>query len=184
MPVGYTRPALVLCADGGGSKVCVVIRSEDNLEVRGYAGPCNVYVVIRCSAYQQSVRRLRTGQLGSFACDVSSACAASFDAPPRGVLYTRTRPLSSDSSPHARPCAPYFHRPYLASTSPLFSGRAISFPHVTHFEAAEYTIGSEPLSILLARSRGDKYAERCRSVSPFRAGDPWCGQEAREDNKR
>lgn len=38
-------PPLVLCADGGGSKVCVVIRSADGLEVRGTAGPCNVYVI-------------------------------------------------------------------------------------------------------------------------------------------
>jgi N-acetylglucosamine kinase-like BadF-type ATPase len=37
-----TRPRLILCADGGGSKVCVVVRSEDGLEVRGTAGPCNV----------------------------------------------------------------------------------------------------------------------------------------------
>jgi hypothetical protein len=35
-------PALILCADGGGSKVCVVIRSSDGLEVRATAGPCNV----------------------------------------------------------------------------------------------------------------------------------------------
>lgn len=39
-------PPLVLCADGGGSKVCVVIRSADGLEVRGTAGPCNVYVLL------------------------------------------------------------------------------------------------------------------------------------------
>jgi N-acetylglucosamine kinase-like BadF-type ATPase len=37
-----SRPKLILCADGGGSKVCVVVRSEDGLEVRGQAGPCNV----------------------------------------------------------------------------------------------------------------------------------------------
>jgi len=40
--VAATRPKLILCADGGGSKVCVVVRSEDGIEVRGYGGPCNV----------------------------------------------------------------------------------------------------------------------------------------------
>ncbi|TXT10580.1 hypothetical protein VHUM_02085 [Vanrija humicola] len=39
------RPQLILCADGGGSKVCVVIRSSDGIEVRGTAGPCNVQSV-------------------------------------------------------------------------------------------------------------------------------------------
>lgn len=184
MPAGYTRPALVLCADGGGSKVCVVIRSEDGLEVRGYAGPCNVYVVICCSAYQQPIRRLRPGQLGSPTRDVSSACAASLDASSRGVLYTRTRSFPPDPSPHARSCAPYFHHSYLAFASPRFPRRTTSFSPVTRFETAEYTIGSELVPILLARSRGDQYAERCRSVSPFRAGDPWCGKGAREDHKR
>ncbi|CAK9779523.1 hypothetical protein CC85DRAFT_287375 [Cutaneotrichosporon oleaginosum] len=37
-----TRPQLILCADGGGSKVMVVVRSDDGREVRGTAGPCNV----------------------------------------------------------------------------------------------------------------------------------------------
>ncbi len=36
------RPQLILCADGGGSKVMVVVRSDDGREVRGTAGPCNV----------------------------------------------------------------------------------------------------------------------------------------------
>ncbi|WRT64330.1 uncharacterized protein IL334_001262 [Kwoniella shivajii] len=44
-PVSPTLPRLVLCADGGGSKVCVVIRSNDGLQVRGVAGPCNVQSV-------------------------------------------------------------------------------------------------------------------------------------------
>ncbi|CAD6583383.1 MAG: hypothetical protein TREMPRED_003535 [Tremellales sp. Tagirdzhanova-0007] len=43
---------LVLCADGGGSKVCVVIRSSDGLEVRGTAGPCNVQSVGHFPAIQ------------------------------------------------------------------------------------------------------------------------------------
>ncbi|RXK39234.1 hypothetical protein M231_03454 [Tremella mesenterica] len=38
-------PSLILCADGGGSKVCVVIRSRDGVEGRGTAGPCNVQSV-------------------------------------------------------------------------------------------------------------------------------------------
>lgn len=41
-PASPTVPQLILCADGGGSKVCVVVRSADGLEVRGTAGPCNV----------------------------------------------------------------------------------------------------------------------------------------------
>lgn len=41
-PASPTVPQLILCADGGGSKVCVVVRSDDGLEVRGTAGPCNV----------------------------------------------------------------------------------------------------------------------------------------------
>ncbi|WWD17689.1 hypothetical protein CI109_102130 [Kwoniella shandongensis] len=44
-PNASSTPQLILCADGGGSKVCVVIRSEDGLEVRGTAGPCNVQSV-------------------------------------------------------------------------------------------------------------------------------------------
>ncbi|BEJ16792.1 hypothetical protein CspHIS471_0601930 [Cutaneotrichosporon sp. HIS471] len=36
------RPQLILCADGGGSKVQVVVRADDGTEVRGVAGPCNV----------------------------------------------------------------------------------------------------------------------------------------------
>ncbi|GMK58402.1 hypothetical protein CspeluHIS016_0504340 [Cutaneotrichosporon spelunceum] len=36
------RPQLILCADGGGSKVQVVIRADDGTEVRAVAGPCNV----------------------------------------------------------------------------------------------------------------------------------------------
>ncbi|ODN90194.1 hypothetical protein L198_06212 [Cryptococcus wingfieldii CBS 7118] len=44
-PLSPARPQLILCADGGGSKVCVVVRSEDGLERRGYAGPSNVQSV-------------------------------------------------------------------------------------------------------------------------------------------
>ncbi|WWC58780.1 uncharacterized protein I303_101324 [Kwoniella dejecticola CBS 10117] len=44
-PPSPSMPRLVLCADGGGSKVCVVIRSHDGVEVRGIAGPCNVQSV-------------------------------------------------------------------------------------------------------------------------------------------
>ncbi|OXG27048.1 hypothetical protein C360_06740 [Cryptococcus neoformans Bt15] len=51
-PASPTIPQLILCADGGGSKVCVVIRSEDGLEVRGTAGPCNVQSVGYASATQ------------------------------------------------------------------------------------------------------------------------------------
>ncbi|XAO27205.1 hypothetical protein I312_106047 [Cryptococcus bacillisporus CA1280] len=47
-----TVPQLILCADGGGSKVCVVVRSDDGLEVRGTAGPCNVQSVGYASATQ------------------------------------------------------------------------------------------------------------------------------------
>lgn len=43
-PPAIDPPRLVLCADGGGSKVCVVIRTSDGLESRGTAGPCNVSV--------------------------------------------------------------------------------------------------------------------------------------------
>ncbi|KAK8866105.1 hypothetical protein IAR55_001256 [Kwoniella newhampshirensis] len=42
---GSAPRQLILCADGGGSKVCVVIRSDDGVEVRGTAGPCNVQSV-------------------------------------------------------------------------------------------------------------------------------------------
>ncbi|OCF37648.1 hypothetical protein I316_00775 [Kwoniella heveanensis BCC8398] len=45
-------PHLVLCADGGGSKVCVVIRSSDGVEARGAAGPCNVQSVGHSAAAQ------------------------------------------------------------------------------------------------------------------------------------
>ncbi|ORX37403.1 hypothetical protein BD324DRAFT_579474 [Kockovaella imperatae] len=44
-PAVTSPPPLVLCADGGGSKVCVVIRSADGVEVRGVAGPCNTQSV-------------------------------------------------------------------------------------------------------------------------------------------
>ncbi|KAK6905884.1 hypothetical protein I203_106719 [Kwoniella mangroviensis CBS 8507] len=44
-PPSPTIPRLVLCADGGGSKVCVVIRSSDGIEVKGIAGPCNIQSV-------------------------------------------------------------------------------------------------------------------------------------------
>ncbi|WWC99863.1 hypothetical protein V866_006772 [Kwoniella sp. B9012] len=44
-PPSPTIPQLVLCADGGGSKVCVVIRSSDGIEVKGIAGPCNIQSV-------------------------------------------------------------------------------------------------------------------------------------------
>ncbi|WVR06052.1 hypothetical protein IAU60_003080 [Kwoniella sp. DSM 27419] len=53
MDVSSTRlPRLVLCADGGGSKVSIVIRSEDGLEVRGAAGPCNIQSVGHRAAAQ------------------------------------------------------------------------------------------------------------------------------------
>ncbi|WVF70290.1 hypothetical protein IAT40_005079 [Kwoniella sp. CBS 6097] len=51
-PPALSVPQLVLCADGGGSKVCVVIRAEDGLEVRGTAGPCNVQSVGHSAAAQ------------------------------------------------------------------------------------------------------------------------------------
>ncbi|WVW82505.1 hypothetical protein I302_104516 [Kwoniella bestiolae CBS 10118] len=44
-PPSPSIPQLVLCADGGGSKVCVVIRSNDGVEVKGIAGPCNIQSV-------------------------------------------------------------------------------------------------------------------------------------------
>nr|XP_019015109.1 uncharacterized protein I206_01197 [Kwoniella pini CBS 10737]OCF53890.1 hypothetical protein I206_01197 [Kwoniella pini CBS 10737] len=44
-PPSPNMPQLVLCADGGGSKVCVIIRSSDGIEVRGIAGPCNIQSV-------------------------------------------------------------------------------------------------------------------------------------------
>ncbi|WWC86429.1 uncharacterized protein L201_001306 [Kwoniella dendrophila CBS 6074] len=44
-PPSPTFSKLFLCADGGGSKVCVVIRSSDGIEVRGIAGPCNIQSV-------------------------------------------------------------------------------------------------------------------------------------------
>lgn len=53
-----TPPPLVLCADGGGSKVCVVIRSADGLEVRGTAGPCNVYALLCLSVSVTSAPQL------------------------------------------------------------------------------------------------------------------------------
>ncbi|WVQ77015.1 hypothetical protein IAR50_006694 [Cryptococcus sp. DSM 104548] len=37
--------SLILCADGGGTKVSVVVRSRDGVEARGYAGPSNVQSV-------------------------------------------------------------------------------------------------------------------------------------------
>jgi hypothetical protein len=37
-------PSLLLCADGGGTSVSVVIIADDGTEVRGSGGPCNVYV--------------------------------------------------------------------------------------------------------------------------------------------
>ncbi|WVQ97614.1 hypothetical protein IAU59_004728 [Kwoniella sp. CBS 9459] len=51
-PPAPLAPQLVLCADGGGSKVCVVIRSDDGIEVRGTAGPCNVQSVGHSAAAQ------------------------------------------------------------------------------------------------------------------------------------
>lgn len=40
--VAGDHPRLILCADGGGSKVMVVVRAADGTEVRGTSGPCNV----------------------------------------------------------------------------------------------------------------------------------------------
>ncbi|WWD09585.1 hypothetical protein V865_007713 [Kwoniella europaea PYCC6329] len=51
-PPSPTIPRLVLCADGGGSKVCVVIRSSDGIEVKGIAGPCNIQSVGHQTASQ------------------------------------------------------------------------------------------------------------------------------------
>ncbi|TYJ54842.1 hypothetical protein B9479_004513 [Cryptococcus floricola] len=55
-PLSPARPQLILCADGGGSKVCVVVRSEDGLERRGYAGPSNVQSVGYHAASQNILR--------------------------------------------------------------------------------------------------------------------------------
>lgn len=52
-PMSDSLVPLVLCADGGGSKICVVIRGAEGLEVRGVAGPCNVQSVGYAPASQQ-----------------------------------------------------------------------------------------------------------------------------------
>ncbi|KAL7419286.1 hypothetical protein Q5752_006123 [Cryptotrichosporon argae] len=74
-------PSLILCADGGGSKVNVVIRSSDGLEVRGQAGPCNVASV----GYGPAVARIMTAVHAALAQLPPSHLPASFHLPPSAL---------------------------------------------------------------------------------------------------
>ncbi|ORY34265.1 hypothetical protein BCR39DRAFT_477181 [Naematelia encephala] len=70
-------PSLVLCADGGGSKVHVCIRTSDGLEVRGTAGPCNVSSV----GHALAVQRLLLATYRALACLPPSHLPSTFQHP-------------------------------------------------------------------------------------------------------
>ncbi|ODN77970.1 hypothetical protein L202_05062 [Cryptococcus amylolentus CBS 6039] len=98
-PLSPAAPQLILCADGGGSKVCVVVRSEDGLETRGYAGPSNVQSV----GYQAASQNILLATYRALSLLPSTHIPPSLEIPP---LQDISCPSSGYVSPVPQAIAP------------------------------------------------------------------------------